>query len=201
MTDSDHPPEDRAPARHEAEDLAPLRQTTIVLVGLMGVGKSSVGRRLATALNLPFRDADNEVEAAAGRSISEIFAELGEAAFRDGERRVIARLLDEPPHVLATGGGAFVNAETRALINEKALSVWLKADVELLARRVSRKDTRPLLKGKDPVAVLTELARVRNPAYAEAQVHVQTGDTPHGVAVDAILTALRARLTPGVPSE
>lgn len=184
-----------------SDDLAPLRQKTIVLVGLMGVGKSSVGRRLATALNLPFRDADNEVEAAAGRSISEIFAELGEAAFRDGERRVIARLLDEPPHVLATGGGAFVNAETRALINEKAISVWLKADVELLARRVSRKDTRPLLKGKDPVAVLTELARVRNPAYAEAQVHVQTGDTPHGVAVDAILTALRERLAPGVPTE
>src|SRR3989338_5484193 len=138
-----------------SDDMAPLRRKTIVLVGLMGVGKSSVGRRLATALNLPFRDADNEVEAAAGRSISEIFADLGEAAFRDGERRVIARLLDEPPHVLATGGGAFVNAETRALINEKALSVWLKADVELLARRVSRKDTRPLLKGKDPVAVLT----------------------------------------------
>jgi shikimate kinase len=184
-----------------SDDMAPLRRKTIVLVGLMGVGKSSVGRRLATALNLPFRDADNEVEAAAGRSISEIFADLGEAAFRDGERRVIARLLDEPPHVLATGGGAFVNAETRALINEKALSVWLKADVELLARRVSRKDTRPLLKGKDPVAVLTELARVRNPAYAEAQVHVQTGDTPHGVAVDAILTALRQRLTPGVPNQ
>lgn len=187
---------------HQAfEDMAPLRQKTIVLVGLMGVGKSSVGRRLATALNLPFRDADNEVEAAAGRSISEIFAELGEPAFRDGERRVIARLLEEPPHVLATGGGAFVNAETRALINEKAISVWLKADIELLARRVGRKDTRPLLKGKDPVAVLTELARVRNPAYAEAQVHVQTGDTPHGVAVDAILTALRERLTPGVPTE
>ena len=184
-----------------SEDLAPLRRKTIVLVGLMGVGKSSVGRRLATALNLPFRDADNEVEAAAGRSISEIFADLGEAAFRDGERRVIARLLDEPPHVLATGGGAFVKAETRALINEKALSVWLKADVELLARRVSRKDTRPLLKGKDPVAVLTELARVRNPAYAEAQVHVQTGDTPHGVAVDAILTGLRQHLGQGVSEQ
>lgn len=201
MTESAETPEDKALARHWPDDLAPLRQKTIVLVGLMGVGKSSVGRRLATALNLPFRDADNEVEAAAGRSISEIFAELGEPAFRDGERRVIARLLDEPPHVLATGGGAFVNAETRALINEKALSVWLKADIELLARRVGRKDTRPLLKGKDPVAVLTELAKVRNPAYAEAQVHVQTGDTPHGVAVDAILTALRERLMPGVPTE
>jgi shikimate kinase len=174
------------------EEIAPLRQRTIVLVGLMGVGKSSVGRRLANYLDLPFRDADNEVEAAAGRSISEIFAELGEAAFRDGERRVISRLLDEPPHVLATGGGAFVNPETRALINQKAISVWLKADVELLARRVSRKDNRPLVRGKDPVRVLSQLAEARYPAYAEAQVHVETGDTPHGVAVDAILTALRA---------
>ena len=206
MTEPDPTP-DAAPADAPmasptaSADLAPLRAKTIVLVGLMGVGKSSVGRRLAHVLGLPFRDADNEVEAAAGRSISEIFAELGEAAFRDGERRVIARLLDEPPHVLATGGGAFVNAETRALINDKALSVWLKADVELLARRVSRKDTRPLLKGKDPVAVLTELARVRNPAYAEAQVHVQTGDTPHGVAVDAILAGLRQHLAQGVPTE
>ena len=148
------------------EDLAALRGKTIVLVGLMGVGKSSVGRRLAGVLDLPFRDADNEVEAAAGRSISEIFAELGEAAFRDGERRVIGRLLDEPPHVLATGGGAFVNPETRALINAKALSVWLKADIELLARRVSRKDSRPLVRGKDPVEVLSQLAQARYPAYA-----------------------------------
>ena len=175
------------------EDLAALRGKTIVLVGLMGVGKSSVGRRLAGVLDLPFRDADNEVEAAAGRSISEIFAELGESAFRDGERRVIARLLDEPPHVLATGGGAFVNPETRALINAKAVSVWLKADIELLARRVSRKDNRPLVRGKDPIEVLGQLAQARYPAYAEAQVHVQTGDTPHGGAVDAILSALLAR--------
>jgi len=192
MTEPDPTP-DAAPAAAPivSDDLAPLRARTIVLVGLMGVGKSSVGRRLAHVLGLPFRDADNEVEAAAGRSISEIFAELGEPAFRDGERRVIARLLDEPPHVLATGGGAFVNAETRALINEKAVSVWLKADVALLARRVSRKDNRPLVRGKDPVKVLTELAEARYPAYAEAQVHVETGDTPHMVAVEAILTALR----------
>ncbi|MCA0356474.1 MAG: shikimate kinase [Proteobacteria bacterium] len=192
MTELDPTPE-AAPAAAPivSDELAPLRAKTIVLVGLMGVGKSSVGRRLANVLGLPFRDADNEVEAAAGRSISEIFAELGEPAFRDGERRVIARLLDEPPHVLATGGGAFVNAETRALINEKAVSVWLKADVELLARRVSRKDNRPLVRGKDPVKVLTELAEARYPAYAEAQVHVETGDTPHMVAVEAILTALR----------
>src|SRR5258705_4983885 len=135
---------------------APLRHRTIALVGLMGVGKSSVGRRLAHALELPFRDADSEVEAAAGRSIPDIFADLGEPAFREGERRVIARLLDEPAHVLATGGGAFMNPETRALIKSKAISVWLRADLEVLARRVGRKDSRPLLKGKDALTTLQE---------------------------------------------
>ena len=166
---------------------------TIALVGLSGVGKSSVGRRLALALGMPFRDADSEVEAAAGRPIPEIFAQYGEAAFRDGERRVIARLLTEPPHVLATGGGAFVQPETRRLIKEKAISVWLKADLELLARRVGRKDNRPLFAGKDPIEVLSEQARVRYPAYAEADVTVETGDTPHQAAVDAILAALAER--------
>jgi len=171
---------------------APHRKT-IALVGLSGVGKSSVGRRLAAALGMPFRDADAEVEAAAGRPIAEIFEQYGEQAFRDGERRVIARLLAEPPHVLATGGGAFMNAETRKLIKEKALSVWLKADVEILARRVSRKENRPLLAGKDPTEVLAEQARQRYPAYAEADLVVETGDTPHGVAVEAILKALAER--------
>jgi shikimate kinase len=137
---------------------APLRHRTIALVGLMGVGKSSVGRRLASALELPFRDADAEVEAAAGRSISDIFADLGEPAFREGERRVIARLLDQPPHVLATGGGAFMSPDTRALIKSQAISVWLKADLEVLARRVGRKETRPLLKDKEPLDVLREQA-------------------------------------------
>ena len=160
----------------------------------MGVGKSSVGRRLANALGLPFRDADAEVETAAGRSIPDIFAELGEPAFREGERRVIARLLDEPPHVLATGGGAFMNLETRRLIKEKAVSVWLKADIELLARRVARKESRPLLAGKDPLEVLTEQARDRYPAYGEADIVVETGDTPHQTAVEAILKALAARV-------
>jgi shikimate kinase len=167
---------------------------TIALVGLSGVGKSSVGRRLASALGMPFRDADAEVEAAAGRPIPEIFAQFGEAAFRDGERRVIARLLAEPPHVLATGGGAFVEAETRRLIKEKAISIWLKADLELLARRVGRKDNRPLFAGKDPLAVLTEQAAARYPAYAEADIVVETGDTPHQIAVDAVLAALAAWL-------
>ena len=172
----------------------PLRARTIALVGLMGVGKSSVGRRLANALDLPFKDADHEIEAAAGRTIPEIFAEMGEPAFREGERRVIARLLDDPPHVLATGGGAFMNDETRRLIKEKAVSVWLKADLDILARRIGRKDTRPLVSGKDPLAVLTELAETRYPIYAEADIMVETGDTPHHVAVDQILRALAAHL-------
>ncbi|HVI32757.1 shikimate kinase [Phenylobacterium sp.] len=172
----------------------PLRRRTIVLVGLMGVGKSSVGRRLANALDLPFRDTDAEVEAAAGRSISDIFAELGEAAFREGERRVIARLLEQPPMVLATGGGAFMNADTRALIKSKAVSVWLKADLDVLARRVGRKDTRPLLAGKDPLEVLKAQAEVRYPAYAEADVTVETGDTAHHITVDQVIRALSAFL-------
>ena len=171
-----------------------LRQRTIVLVGLMGAGKSSVGRRLAHALGLPFRDADDEVERAAGRSVSEIFDELGETAFRDGERRVIARLLQEPPHVLATGGGAFMNAETRKLIGDRAISIWLQADVEVLARRVSRKNDRPLLQGRDPRAVLETLARDRHPIYALADLTVESAESPHHVTVQAIIEALSARL-------
>lgn len=170
----------------------PLRARTITLVGLMGVGKSSVGRRLANALDLPFRDADHEVEAAAGRSIADIFADLGEAAFREGERRVIARLLEDPPHVLATGGGAFMNPETRALIKERSISVWLKADLDVLARRISRKDNRPLLTGKDPMDVLREQAAARYPAYGEADVTVETGDAAHHVTVDQVIQALIA---------
>jgi shikimate kinase len=169
---------------------APLRQRTIALVGLMGVGKSSVGRRLASALDLPFRDADTEVEAAAGRSIPDIFADLGEAAFRDGERRVIARLLEQPPHVLATGGGAFMHPDTRALIKAKAISVWLKADLEVLSRRIARKDTRPLLTGKDPLEVLKAQAAARDPFYAEADITVETGDAAHHVTVEQLIKAM-----------
>ena len=172
----------------------PLRARTITLVGLMGVGKSSVGRRLANALELPFKDADVEIEAAAGRSIPEIFASLGEPAFREGERRVITRLLEDPPHVLATGGGAFITPETRALIKERSVSVWLKADLEVLVRRVGRKDNRPLITGKDPLEVLTELAAVRYPIYAEADVVVETGDTAHHVTVDQVIQALTTYL-------
>ena len=172
----------------------PLRRRTVALVGLMGVGKSSVGRRLANALSLPFRDADAEVEAAAGRSISDIFSELGEAAFRDGERRVIARLLDQPPHVLATGGGAFMSPETRELIKLKALSVWLKTDLDVLARRVGRKSTRPLIADRDPMQVLQAQADVRYPLYAEADVVVETGDAPHHQTVDQVIRALSTYL-------
>ena len=168
----------------------PLRARTITLVGLMGSGKSSVGKRLAQALDLPFRDADDEVETAAGRSIPEIFEQLGEPAFRDGERRVIARLLEGPPIVLATGGGAFMNSETREIIKARSVSVWLKADLPILAKRVARKDNRPLLTGKDPLAVLTEQAAVRYPAYAQADITVETGDTPHQVSVDQVMRAL-----------
>jgi shikimate kinase len=171
-----------------------LRRKTIALVGLMGVGKSSIGRRLALALDLPFRDADAEVESAAGRTISEIFDAYGEQAFREGERKVIARLMDEGPHVLATGGGAFVNDETRALIKDRAVSVWLKADLELLARRIGRKDTRPLVRGKDPLEVLQGLAEARYPLYAQSDLLVETGDTPHHEAVEAVLTALTEHL-------
>ena len=172
----------------------PLRARTITLVGLMGVGKSSVGRRLATALDLPFRDADQEVESAAGRSIADIFTDLGESAFREGERRVIARLLDEPPHVLATGGGAFINPDTRALIKARSISVWLKADLEILARRVSRKDSRPLLAGRDPIEVLRDQAAARYPAYEEAAIAVETGDAAHHVAVDQVMQAISSYL-------
>ena len=168
----------------------PLRRRTIALVGLMGVGKSSVGRRLGIAIGLPFRDADAEVEAAAGRSVSEIFQALGEAAFRDGERRVISRLLEGPPHVLATGGGAFMSPETRTLIKARAISVWLKADLAMLARRIGRKDSRPLLAGKDPLEVLRAQAEVRYPIYAEADVTVETQDTAHQATVEQVIRAL-----------
>jgi shikimate kinase len=162
----------------------------IVLVGLMGVGKSTVGRRLAQRLSLPFVDADTEIEAAAGMAIADIFDSFGEAYFRDGERRVIARLLDGQPKVIATGGGAFINDETRALILKTATAIWLDAPPHVLVERVRRRDTRPLLRNRDPAQVLTELARVRNPIYAEAPIRVPSNDTPHDVTVRAILEAL-----------
>ncbi len=158
----------------------------------MGVGKSTIGRRLAARMRLPFCDADREIERAAGMSIPEIFETFGEEGFRDGERRVIARLIDGTAKVVATGGGAFVNAETRRLILERATAVWLDADLDVLAERVGRRNDRPLLVGRDARAVLGELAAVRNPLYAEAQVHIRSQPLPHEAAVDAILRALPA---------
>jgi shikimate kinase len=177
-----------------SEPDAELRARTLVLVGMMGAGKSSVGRRLAQALDMPFHDADDEIEKAAGRTISEIFEQRGETEFRDGERRVIARLLDEPPHVLATGGGAFVNPDTRALIGRKAISIWLKASPEVLARRVGRKPTRPLLQGKEPRQALEELLRAREGAYSQADLVIESDERPHHATVQAIIDALRQRL-------
>ena len=162
----------------------------IVLVGLMGAGKSTVGRRLAHRLKLPFVDADDEIEAAAGMTISEIFERFGEPYFRDGERRVIARLIDGRPKVIATGGGAFINDDTRALILAQATAVWLDADPEVLAERVARRDTRPLLRDRDPLATLTELAERRNPYYAMAPIRVNSFHAPHDATVNAILKAL-----------
>ena len=167
----------------------------IVLVGLMGVGKTTVGLRLAKQLGLPFVDADHEIEAAAQLSVSEIFERYGEQAFRDGERRVIARLIDGPRKVIATGGGAFMNDETRALIREHAVAVWLNADIGTLSERVARRDTRPLLKGKDPASVLRSLAEARNPVYAEAQIHVTSAGGPHMKTVCAILEKLEQWLS------
>jgi len=164
----------------------------IVLVGLMGVGKSTIGRRLAARLGLPFVDADAEIETAAGMTISEIFERFGEAHFRDGERRVIARLIDGKPKVIATGGGAFINDETRRLILDQAVAVWLNANTEVLAERVKRRDTRPLLRNRDAREVLDELARVRNPVYALAPIHVASQQAPHEATVAAIVKALNA---------
>lgn len=166
---------------------------TIALVGMMGVGKSSVGRRLATRLNVPFRDSDSEIEAAAGCSITEIFDRYGEDAFRDGERKVIARLLELPPHVLATGGGAFIDDEIRSAIKTSAVSVWIKAPLEMLVERVGRRNTRPLLRGGDPRAIIAKLLAEREPIYAEADIHVESADGPHHAQVDRILAALDER--------
>jgi shikimate kinase len=165
---------------------------TLVLVGLMGAGKSSVGRRLAGRLGLPFVDADQEIELAAGMTVEEIFARHGEPAFRDGERRVIARLLDNPVQVLATGGGAFMDERTRALIRERAISIWLHAELDELVRRVSRRTDRPLLKGRDPRAVLERLIAERYPIYAQADVTVPSSTGSADETVERILERLGA---------
>lgn len=182
---------DPDPTPSRAQRLAiPRPVRTIALVGLMGVGKSTVGRRLAHRVDLPFVDGDDAIEAAARMTVSDIFAQLGEDEFRAGEARVMRRLLEGPPIVLATGGGAVLNPETRALMKAQATSVWLRADLNVVAARVQRRDTRPLLRGKDPLVALTAMAEVRYPLYETADVTVDVGAGAHGQAVDAILAAL-----------
>lgn len=180
----------------EADDIACLKSRlgarSLVLVGLMGCGKSAIGRRLAAKLALPFVDADDEIEAAHKKTITEIFADHGEVYFREGERKVIARLLGTGPRVLATGGGAFMNAETRAAIGQNGVSVWLRAELPVLLRRVAKRDTRPLLKRGDPETVMRNLMETRYPVYAEADVTVESRDVAHDVIVAEIVAALLA---------
>jgi len=191
MTDNNTSGETRSPER------LPAVARSLVLVGLMGAGKSTIGRRLAARLGLPFVDADNEIEAAAGCTIQEIFDEHGEDYFRDGERRVIERLLNGPVCVLATGGGAFMNETTRALIKEKGCSIWLRADLEILVQRTSRRSHRPLLNKGNPREILQNLMDQRHPVYAEADLSVETDDSPHNVVVERALTALREHIATG----
>lgn len=171
----------------------------VVLVGLMGAGKSTTGRRLAKKLGVPFADADDEIEEAAGMRIADIFEIYGEAWFRDGERKVMQRLLTEGPRVLATGGGAFMNDETRALVKENGTSVWLKADLATHVRRTSLRDTRPILRQGDPKQILSKLIEERSPIYAQADITVDSKDGPHRDTVGKIIRALQNRARAGEP--
>ncbi|MCZ7643371.1 MAG: shikimate kinase [Pseudorhodoplanes sp.] len=192
------------PVLHNISELPPveaaliraLGHRSIVLIGMMGAGKSSVGRKLAVRLGLPFVDADSEIEQAAGMSIPDIFEIHGEAEFRAGEARVIARLLEGGPQVLATGGGAYMNAATRALIREKGISVWLRADFEVLLRRIRRRNDRPMLKTADPAATLRQLIDVRYPVYTEADITIESRDVLHDVIVGEIVERL-CEIVPG----
>ncbi|MBR0717372.1 shikimate kinase [Bradyrhizobium liaoningense] len=190
-----------APASSEADILSALGSRSIVLVGMMGVGKSTIGRRMAARLRLPFVDADSEIEAAAGMTIPEIFERHGEPYFRDGEARVIARLLDGGPGVLATGGGAFMREETRRRIAAKAVSIWLKADPDVIMRRVRRRADRPLLQTADPEATVTRLLGEREPVYRNADLTIASRDVPHDRIVDECIEMLRAHLCGAAVSE
>lgn len=167
-----------------------LGARSLIMVGLMGCGKSTIGRRLAARLDIPFVDADDEIERSAQKTIPEIFADHGEAYFRDGERRVIQRILQNGPQVLATGGGAYMNAETRATIRAAGIAIWLKAELPILMRRVLKRDNRPLLKVEDPEDVMRRLMLVRYPVYADADLIIESRDVPHEVIVDEILACL-----------
>jgi shikimate kinase len=184
------------PRRSIAKEVETVKQLldgrSIVLVGLMGAGKSTIGRRLAQKLSLAFVDADAEIEQAAGKSVQDIFREHGEASFREGERRVIARLLESGPQVLATGGGAFMNEETRNNISSRGIAVWLRADIELLMKRVRRRDNRPLLKTDNPEEVMQTLIDQRYPVYGRADIIVESRDVPHSSIVSDVIRALAA---------
>ena len=186
-----------ASATQEAEITAALGARSIVLVGMMGAGKSTIGRRLSARLGMPFLDADAEIETAAGMSIPDIFESRGEPDFRDGEARVIARLLDSGPAVLATGGGAFMRQETRDRIRDKAVSIWLKAEAEIIMRRVKRRSDRPLLQTADPESTVERLISEREPVYQQADLTVWSRDVPHEKIVDECIEALHARLCDG----
>jgi shikimate kinase len=166
----------------------------IVLVGLMGAGKSTVGRRLAKRLGLPFVDSDIEIEEASGASTAELFERFGEHDFRDGERRLVARLVNGEVRVIATGGGAFIDPRTRQLLNERAITVWLDAPIDVLAERTTRRDNRPLLKKGDRTEILARLSDERRDGYAEAQIHIRSGGGAHSDVVEAIIAALTEHL-------
>jgi shikimate kinase len=179
-----------SPADHDLAAIAARITRPVVLVGLMGVGKSTVGRKLASMLARDFVDADEAIAEAAGRSIAEIFETFGEAHFRDGERRVIARLIDEGHGVIATGGGAFVDPATRAAVLEKGIAVWIDCDTDTLVERTARRGNRPLLKQGDPKEILTRLARERAPYYAQAHIRVMSDAGPHAETARAIIKAI-----------
>ena len=185
-------------ASPEADITAALGTRSVVLVGMMGAGKSTIGRRLSARLRLPFLDADAEIEAAAGMSIPDIFETRGEPDFRDGEARVIARLLDGGPAVLATGGGALMREETRNRIRDKAVSIWLKADADIIMRRVKRRADRPLLQTVDPEATVARLIAEREPVYRHADLTIWSRDVPHEKIVEECVGALHALLCGGV---
>lgn len=178
------------PPPRPSELVAKLGRRPIILVGMMGAGKSSIGKRLAVRLNVPFRDADTEIEEAANATIEEIFEQYGEAFFRSGERRVIQRLIGEGPSVIATGGGAFMDTDTRKAICETGVAVWLKADPDVLLARVKRRSNRPLLKGPDPEGTLRRLVEERYPLYEEAPIHILSREVSHDIVIEELLVAL-----------
>jgi shikimate kinase len=194
---SEKAPPANASATQDAEIAAALGARSVVLVGMMGAGKSTIGRRLSARLRMRFLDADAEIEAAAGMSIPDIFESRGEPDFRDGEARVIARLLDSGPAVLATGGGAFMRKETRDRIRDKAVSIWLKADADIILRRVKRRSDRPLLQTADPESTVGRLISEREPVYQQADLTIWSRDVPHEKIVDECIEALHARLCGG----